>query len=235
MTTGFDDFHAALHGPHFTGPPAALDEIVRKGRRLRARRRVASGLAGLAVFSIVAGGGATLWAKTSYGGGDPAPAESAADGLPAGTWGEPVETGMTQPGGQVVLMLSFLKTTGMQSVGCFEAADRTLHGCRRVEDFTERTFATGFHAIHAPGTVPGNGKLPVFGYFIGPARKITAKADGRTVTAQETVWSENNDVTLFWFPLDQVAPDAVLTDWAAYGAEGKPLPTGKARLDEARA
>jgi hypothetical protein len=196
---------------------------------LRARRRLAGGVGWLVVLSVVFGGGFALWSKTSYG-----TAAVAADaGLPAGTRGEPVETGLVQPGGQVVLMLSFLKTTGMHSVGCFEAADRSMGGCRSVVDFTERTFATGFHAMHAPSRVAGMGDLPVFGYFIGPVRSITAKADGRTVTAQLSVWSEDEDVTLFWFPLGQVAPDAVLTDWVASGDEGKLLPTGRVRLDVA--
>jgi hypothetical protein len=230
--TGLDEFRAALRGPAAAGPSPALEVIMRRGRRLRARRRRAGWVAGLAVFSVVAGGGWTLWEKTSYEGA--VPMETAAAFRPAGVIGETVETGMAQPGGQVVLMLSFLKTTGMQSVGCFEAADRTVSGCRTVEDFTERSFATGFHAIHAQGHVVGRGDLPVFGYFIGPVRKITAKADGRPVSAQLTVWSEDDDVTLFWFPMDQVAPDAVLTDWAASGAGGKPLPTGRARLDVAR-
>jgi hypothetical protein len=229
--TGLEEFRAALRGPVAAGPAVELEDIMRRGRRLRARRRRAGWAAGLAVFSVVAGGGFTLWEKTSYEGA--VPMEPAAF-RPAGEIGETVETGMAQPGGQVVLMLSYLRTTGMQSVGCFEAADRTVSGCRTVEDFTERTFATGFHAIHAQGHVVGKGDLPVFGYFIGPVRTITAKADGRPVSAQVTVWSEDNDVTLFWFPMDQVAPDAVLTDWAAFGAGGKPLPTGRARLDVAR-
>jgi len=232
MTNDFDDFRAALWGPATAaGRPAPLDEIVREGRKLRARRRLAGGMAGLAVFSIVVGGGATLWEKTTFAG--PPPVESAAEIWPAGTWGAPVETGMQQRGGQVVLMLSFLRTTGMQSIGCFEAADRTLSGCRRVVDFTERTFGTGFHAIHAAGPVRGQGTLPVFGYFMGPVHKITARADGRPVSAQLSVWSEDNDVSLFWFPLDQVSGDTVLTDWAAFDADGKSLPTGRARLDVA--
>jgi hypothetical protein len=232
--TDLEGFRDLLRGPAVAaGGSVALDEIVRRGRRLRTRRRVAGGMAGLAVLSVVVGGGVTLWEKTSFAG--PAPVEAAAGTWgPAGTWGETVETGMAQPGGQVVLMLSFLKTTGMQSVGCFEAAERSVSGCRSVVDFTERTFATGFHAIHAPGRVEGMGELPVFGYFVGPVRAITAKADGRTVTAQLSVWSEDADVTLFWFPLDEVSPEAVLTDWAAFGAGGKPLPTGRARLDVAR-
>ncbi|MFI6071701.1 hypothetical protein ACIA5C_08945 [Actinoplanes sp. NPDC051343] len=231
--TGLEEFRDLLNAPApAAGPAMELDVIVRKGRRLRARRRLATGMSWLVAFSVVAGGGITLWEKTSYSG--PAPVEAAADSRPAGAWGEPVETGMTQPGGQVVLMLSFLKTTGMQSIGCFETADRALRGCRSVEDFTERTFASGFHAIHAPDRVEGQGDLPVFGYFIGPARAIMAKADGRTVSAQLTTWSEDRDVTLFWFPLDQVSADMVLTDWAAIGDKGKQLPTGKARLDVAR-
>jgi hypothetical protein len=232
--TGLDEFRAALRAPApATGRPVALDEIVRRGRRLRARRRLIGGVAWFTAFSVVVLGGAVLWEKTSYQGAAPFGAASAdrTPGLPAGAWGEPVETGLTQPGGQIVLMLSFTKRSGMASVGCFEAADRSLSGCRTVWDLPDRTYATGFHALHAPVTVDGRGGLPIFGYFIGPARTITAKSGGRTVTAQLAVWSENADYKLFWFPSDQVSPTAKLTDWAAFQADGRPVPTGHARLD----
>jgi hypothetical protein len=119
----------------------------------------------------------------------------------------------------------------MQSVGCFAAGDGTVSGCRTVWDWPRRTYATGFHAVHAPVTVEGKGELPIFGYFIGPAATITVRANGRTVTAQTAVWSEDADIDLFWFPRDEVSPAASLTDWAAFDADGKSLPTGKVLLE----
>jgi hypothetical protein len=230
MTTDLGDFLVALHEPApAAGPPAALEEIMRKGRRLRTRRRLVGGMAWMTALSVVFGGSLLLWEKTSYDG--PAPVETAADYRPSGAYGAAVETGINQPGGEIVLMMSYNHISGMQSVGCFAADDGTVSGCRRVWDIPHRTYATGFHAVHAPVTVGGKGELPIFGYFIGPAATITVKADGRTVAAQTAVWSEDSDIDLFWFPRDEVSPAATLTDWAAFDADGKSLPTGTVRLE----
>ncbi len=65
------------------------------------------------------------------------------------------------------------------------------------------------------------------------------------MTAQTAIWSEDENVVLFWFPLDQVylKPDKdhpsyaegkitpgeypKMSDWSAYDAAGKKLPAGK--------
>ena len=78
--------------------------------------------------------------------------------------------------------------------------------------------APGFHAVQA-GT---DAAMPTFGYYVGPATKITAKAGGRTVTAQRAAWSEDPRVVFFWFaPADQQ-----LTGLAAYDRSGRKLTTG---------
>jgi hypothetical protein len=78
--------------------------------------------------------------------------------------------------------------------------------------------APGFHAVQA-GT---DDAMPTFGYYVGPATKITAKAGGRTVTAKRAAWSEDPRVVFFWFaPADQQ-----LTGLTAYDKSGRKLATG---------
>lgn len=227
MTRDLDDLRAALHGPPAGGRPVPIDEIMRKGRRLRTRRRLTGGTAWLSALAIVFGGGVTLWEKTSYSG--TAPVESTGRARSTGIYGDIVRTGMRQPGGEIVLMLTDLPGTGMASVGCFGVADETMRSCRTLLDITDRTYGTGFHAVHASEEVPGEGQLPVFGYFDGPASKITVWADGRRKTAQVVTSTEDRDMKLFWFPLNQVSPTATLTGWAALDADGRSLPTGTVR------
>jgi hypothetical protein len=232
MTTDLEDFLVALHEPApETGPVVPLDEIVRKGRRLRTRRRLAGGMAWITALSVVVGGCFLLFGKPSSTSLPPA------DLRPSDTFGAPIRTGIVQPGGEIVVMMAYNDVSGMQSVGCFAADDGALSGCRTVWDWPRREYATGFHAVHAPVTVEGRGDLPIFGFFIGPAATITVNANGRTVAAQTAVWSEpavwaeDADIELFWFPRDEVSPAATLTGWAAYDADGKSLPTGQVLLE----
>jgi hypothetical protein len=78
--------------------------------------------------------------------------------------------------------------------------------------------APGFHAVQGP-TAEG---MPTFGYYAGPAARITARAGGRTVTAQRAVWSDDPRVVLFWFP----PADRPLTGLTAYDRAGRELPAG---------
>ncbi|GAB2966331.1 hypothetical protein LWP59_22200 [Amycolatopsis acidiphila] len=63
--------------------------------------------------------------------------------------------------------------------------------------------APGFRILDGgdPGLPP---TVPVFGYYVGPAARITSTVGGRTVQAHQVAWSENPDVVLFWFGLDDV-------------------------------
>ncbi|BCJ55450.1 hypothetical protein Asp14428_69250 [Actinoplanes sp. NBRC 14428] len=81
--------------------------------------------------------------------------------------------------------------------------------------------APGFHGIE--GAMEVNGEpTPAFGYYVGAAERITAKAGKRTVTAKIAAWSEDSSVKAFWF-----APGTgEVTDVRAFDAAGKALPAG---------
>ena len=81
--------------------------------------------------------------------------------------------------------------------------------------------APGFHAVQGSMGLDA-GKSPTFGYYVGPAAKITAKAGGKTVTAKHATWSEDPSVVVFWFS-PSVSGVGKL---AAFNSAGKQLPTG---------
>ncbi|MDT5040326.1 MAG: hypothetical protein QOE51_1311 [Actinoplanes sp.] len=80
--------------------------------------------------------------------------------------------------------------------------------------------ASGFHAVQGTMEVDGV-QTPTFGYYAGPATRITGKAHGKTVTAGHAVWSEDASVIFFWF-----TPGTTVNSLAAYDRTGKKLPTG---------
>jgi hypothetical protein len=80
--------------------------------------------------------------------------------------------------------------------------------------------ASGFHAVQGTMEVDGV-QTPTFGYYAGPATRITGRAHGKTVTAGHAVWSEDASVIFFWF-----TPGTTVNSLAAYDKTGKKLPTG---------
>jgi hypothetical protein len=79
--------------------------------------------------------------------------------------------------------------------------------------------AVGFHAVQGSMEID-QGVTPTFGYYVGPAAKITAKVGGKTVTASQATLS--GSIQVFWLDAANVK---IL---AAYDAKGKKLPTGNA-------
>ncbi|PRX18422.1 hypothetical protein [Actinoplanes italicus] len=84
--------------------------------------------------------------------------------------------------------------------------------------------APGFHAVSGSMNVDYR-DTPTFGYYAGPAAKITAKIGSRTVTASQAAWSENPSVVVFWF-----APKSTIKNLTAFDAAGKKLPTGNSEV-----
>jgi len=81
--------------------------------------------------------------------------------------------------------------------------------------------APGFHAVQG-GMAIEQGVTPTFGYYVGPAAKITGKVSGKKVTASQAALDDS--IQVFWF-------DATgLSGLAAYDADGKKLPTGNAGI-----
>jgi hypothetical protein len=85
----------------------------------------------------------------------------------------------------------------------------------------------GFHAAQAAMVVNGKATL-AFGYYAGPATRITVKVAGRRVTAKLGAWSEDPSIVLFWFTPEQVRPGAELSALTAYDRDGTKLPGGNA-------
>jgi hypothetical protein len=81
--------------------------------------------------------------------------------------------------------------------------------------------APGFHAVQG-GMEIEQGETPTFGYYVGPAAKITGKVGGKKVTASQAPLDDS--IQVFWF-------DATgLSGLAAHDADGKKLPTGNSGI-----
>jgi len=105
------------------------------------------------------------------------------------------------------------------------AGRRTSGGALTEDVMTNETSgsdrAPGFHAVQ--GSMHVNGRqTPTFGYYVGPAKKITGKAHGKKVTAGLATWSEDPSVHIFWF-----APSVQgIGNLAAFDKAGRKLITG---------
>jgi len=83
--------------------------------------------------------------------------------------------------------------------------------------------APGFHAGEGSMVVAG-GNTPTFGYFVGSATKITAKAHGKTVTAGLATSKAYPGVRMYWF-----APGVSgITGVTAYDKAGTKISAGAA-------
>jgi hypothetical protein len=90
-----------------------------------------------------------------------------------------------------------------------------------ANEFQGSDRAPGFHAVQAGMNVEGE-QTPSFGYYVGDATKITARAGGRAVTAKQAAWSEDAAVKIFWF--DPAA--GAVSDLKAYDSAGRALTAG---------
>ncbi|WP_370305389.1 hypothetical protein [Amycolatopsis sp. WAC 01375] len=85
---------------------------------------------------------------------------------------------------------------------------------------SDRSF--GFHAVDGGDVIRGT-FVPVFGYFAGPAARITSTVRGKPVEAKAIPWSEDPSIVLFWFDGAQVESAGALTPLIAYDAKGQRL------------
>jgi hypothetical protein len=103
-------------------------------------------------------------------------------------------------------------------------ADGSVKGVVETNETTGSDKSPGFHAIE--GSMDVDGKTsPTFGYYVGPAAKITGVAGGKTLTAGEAAWSKNSAVHFFWF-----GSSASISKLAAFDKSGHKLPTGNASI-----
>jgi hypothetical protein len=81
--------------------------------------------------------------------------------------------------------------------------------------------APGFHAVSGGMNINGN-EVPSFGYYYGPAAKITGRIYGTIGVAHQARWSADPNVVVFWFEPGGPDPENL----KAYDAAGTELPTG---------
>ncbi|MGW4061795.1 hypothetical protein ACWEGE_26205 [Amycolatopsis sp. NPDC004747] len=236
-----DDFRAALRQPPeepFAEPD--LGAIMAGGRRIRRRRRLLTGTAGVAAAAVV-----VLVVVFAIQLRQPAPAPVAQPPAPATTTssaqapapvspspsaeqpvGDVVGTGIRTPDGEIVLYARAVDAPDLPGIRFGLVAGfrsgTSLRSVLATNEFRGSDRSFGFHATDG-GELIGNQVIPVFGYFAGPAEKVTTTVRGRTVEAKLARWSADPGVVFFWFNPDEVPNSAVLTPLNAYDADGKRL------------
>ncbi len=218
-----------------TAPGPDLDRIMASGGRLRRRRRVVAGAgAALAVAAVLVGGfqlaapapspGVPFVPAAPPSAAAPAPdadSEPIGDVIPAGfgDWVFYAEA-IDAPTVKFGIMAGRRTAAGLQP---------QVMANEPTDGGTSAT-APGFHAVSAGMTVgEDDHRTPAFGYYAGPAAKITARHDGRTVTARQAAWSENPEIIVFWFDPAKVGDGFSPQGLAAFDADGRKLPTGNAK------
>ena len=102
---------------------------------------------------------------------------------------------------------------------------RDARGCLTALVATNETSgsdkAPGFHAV-VGGIGVGGHQVPTFGYYYGPAAKVTGRIGGTTEVARQARWSEDPNVVVFWFAPGAADPENL----QAFDAAGVELPAG---------
>jgi len=234
-----DDLRDAMRTtPDFEPRPLDLAVVMAAGGRLRRRRRFAVGAAsGLAVLALLVGGAqfvrpqaASQPAASQQPAGpatavtDPVPAPS--DAASGAVLGEVVTTGLRDDLGERVLwVVSAEPVAPFGIVSGRRLADGSLQPDVLANESTGSARAEGFHAAQAPMTVEGRATL-AFGYYSGPATRITVQASGKRIDAMRAAWSEDPSIVLFWFPPELVKPGGKPSGLTAYDRDGGKLPAG---------
>ncbi|WP_433538555.1 hypothetical protein ACQPZK_13110 [Micromonospora sp. CA-249363] len=233
-------------------PDAVIDlaRVMRDGRRLRTRRRVTGAAAATLAAGLVAVTAVTVDASGSR---DPAPAEPASPAAVASpsvgvapTSDEPTPPptqarGVPHPKplGQVIdsgtghgtdrRVYFFVAVTVPAApevtIGLAagrRAADGTVSTDILVNDVEGADRSPGFHQIgydESESVFP----VPTFGYFVGPAARITGTVDGRQVDATLARWSLDKQVVIFWFDPTTLPPGKRLDGIVARDGAGRRL------------
>ncbi|WP_236791439.1 hypothetical protein [Amycolatopsis sp. GM8] len=237
--TDLEQLRAALREQPGEGYPAPdVARIIARGTRLRRRRQVLQGSAVAAVVAVIAvvAGLATQLRE---------PAPPVAAGAPPVTAPPPMVPASTPPPGPDKQPLGAVVPTGIadaqgERVLYFVPADipglpdvhfGLMAGHRAPSgDLTGQLLANvtsgsdltpGFRVLY--GNAGLNPATPVFGYYVGPAAKITTTVRGQTMRARQAAWSQDPKVVAFWFTLDEVPSSDLMTPPRAYAADGSPL------------
>lgn len=162
----------------------------------------------------------------------PVPVPVPSGALPAVPEGRVIRTGIRNVAGELVLygIRIHLRVLPGTQFGIMVAARDGAGALTPLVEANETAGpdrAPGFHAVEAPLTVGTPGvAVPEFGYYAGPAVKITGTAGGREVQARTARWSADPGIVLFWFAPATGRSPATVTGLTAYDAAGQPLPAG---------
>ncbi|MEU5907025.1 hypothetical protein [Micromonospora sp. NPDC047527] len=234
-------------------PDAHLDltVIMREGRRLRTRRRVAGAGAATLAAGLVA-----VIAAVAVGirPGDPPTVERpppvAVAPLPVGvsptvsTSPEPpppttmasdtpkplgllVDSGIRHGTEQRVYYVVTVSVPGQPRVSIGLAAGRrapdgTVTTDILVNDVEGDDRRPGFHQIGYDER-GADAPVPTFGYFVGPAHHVVGTVDGRQVSARLAHWSVDKQVVIFWFDPAELTPGDRLDGIIARDAKNRRL------------
>jgi hypothetical protein len=233
-----DDLRDALQSPPgFVAGELDLGAVMAAGgRRRRVHRLAASVAAGLAVAVLLAGGG-LLAARDGRAAPVPIPPAQATHGSPSPSplptdagvrppLGGVISTGLTAKHGTWVLYAVAVNEKALpQTRFGIMAGRRMADGSFTSDVITNETSgsgtARGFHAGQGSMTVDGE-DVPAFGYYVGPATRITVAAGKKTVAAGVAAWSEDPSVVIFWFDPAEIR-GAKLTKLAAFDRNGRRL------------
>jgi len=241
------EFHETLRSDaDFTPRSLNPDDIMVAGGRLRRRRRVmvAGGTAAMVLAVVV---GVTAIARPEPRIATP-PAATTTPSVSAAPTHKPKLTSMNDyqgPFGTVIdtglvnadhekWALFGVRPRGAKSTAAYGLCIGSQDAKGDLEEFLPideiADSPVGFHTIQAAMALDGNIEQPAFGYYVGPAKRITVTAGGKVIDAHLAPWSLHPDITVFWFSPADVKPGAQITTPAAYDATGAPLPKGNPQI-----
>ncbi|WP_328417330.1 hypothetical protein OG470_28995 [Micromonospora sp. NBC_00389] len=225
-------------------PGATLDlaSVMREGRRLRIRRRVAGagaatlavGLAAVVVLVVgVRPGDPPTVERPPPVAAVPAPSAHGSSPTPTPPWptppthadrtvsplGQVVDSGIRHGADQRVYYVVQVSVPRQPGVDIGLAAGRRAPDGRLttdllVNDVEGADRSPGFHQI-GYGERGSTEPVPTFGYFVGPAQRIIGTVDGREVAARLARWSRDQKVVIFWFDPSDLTPGERLDGIAA--------------------
>jgi len=244
--TDLETLRSALREPpaeEFTEPD--LGAIMTKGRRIRRRRLLATGAGGVAAtvvtVLVIVGAVALRKAPPAQQPLPPAASAPSSSALPPAPQptitkapstsvplGNVVPLGANGEGGrELVLYAIALDEPDLPEVEfglriAYRNDNGSLEDLMMSNEYKKSDRSFGFHAVDGGDVVRG-AFVPVFGYFAGPAARITSTVRGKPVEAKVVPWSEDPTVCFFWFDSSQVESAGVLTPLIAYDSRGQRL------------
>jgi hypothetical protein len=232
--TDLDTLRRALRA-HPAADLGRLDigQIMLLGGRVRRRRRILAA-SGSAVLAAVLAAVVISAGLPGRPGRVPHPVPALASGHSAdrgrnSPYGAVISTGIRDSAGELVFYAVKVHTAQLPQttfgvMGGYRKAGK-LTADVETNEVTGSDTTRGFHAVESPMSANGH-PVPEFGYYAGPAAKITGVVNGRRIQASQARWSVNRKIVIFWFSPRGNPGAHTVTGLAAYSAQGKLLPAG---------